>query len=551
MEVSIKYRFNFLVIFFILFFNHCFAQKNSTSLYYSHLTRTELFLFQKEFDSANFYIQKTLSIKKTDAALFLAAKIHFLQGKFYSSLIYIEDAIKLNNKNIWYFRFKLKILQKLNKSRNAAKFLLSLLKLKDANQDDFSFAFNYLDSLHYTDLLYSSLNLYKEKYGRTQLYLITRINLLKSLKDSIAAFRVANELLKKFPYSLDSYTTALDLHFFYNSNNVASILLQMRKYLPNEKIYSLYKSEFLLNKDTLNIDSILYYFFDYIGSSASSSDVIYNFLSTYSDFFTPELLKDKFLILCDSLCNSSYSYSISRYFLDKLWSNENYYLFQFYFNKVDFPSTLKNSDLIFNNLYVYLLKANWKKMDSISQNLLTIFPLQPQTYLYLGISQLNEKLISKALHNFDYGKSLCFSDSILLSYFDFFISLCYKNQNKIDFYKISFQDALDYAQDNCFIIADFTYYTSIISNDSSQFDLIDNCLLSSPDSIDKFLAYTYSYILYKKQKFSDALDFVNQAIDNSKIPNILFLSLKQKILKSLKRNLSKNEFLILKKYEKK
>jgi hypothetical protein len=515
------------------------------------LTRTELFLFQKEFDSANFYIQKTLSIKKTDAALFLAAKIHFLQGKFYSSLIYIEDAIKLNNKNIWYFRFKLKILQKLNKSRNAAKFLLSLLKLKDANQDDFSFAFNYLDSLHYTDLLYSSLNLYKEKYGRTQLYLITRINLLKSLKDSIAAFRVANELLKKFPYSLDSYTTALDLHFFYNSNNVASILLQMRKYLPNEKIYSLYKSEFLLNKDTLNIDSILYYFFDYIGSSASSSDVIYNFLSTYSDFFTPELLKDKFLILCDSLCNSSYSYSISRYFLDKLWSNENYYLFQFYFNKVDFPSTLKNSDLIFNNLYVYLLKANWKKMDSISQNLLTIFPLQPQTYLYLGISQLNEKLISKALHNFDYGKSLCFSDSILLSYFDFFISLCYKNQNKIDFYKISFQDALDYAQDNCFIIADFTYYTSIISNDSSQFDLIDNCLLSSPDSIDKFLAYTYSYILYKKQKFSDALDFVNQAIDNSKIPNILFLSLKQKILKSLKRNLSKNEFLILKKYEKK
>lgn len=532
----LKYK---ILLFFVLTFSFVFSQSSNHELFENSFIDGFNQYNLGSADSAKVLLNQAIKFEKNSSAFYLLAKIYFNEQNYTLAFINSQKSVVIEPQNLWYQRLYFKILLKLNSNVEATK-TADYILANTLSTDDYLDVLNFFSSSANSQKFYFYTDKFFNSFGyNTEIFKLALDYSLKT-NDTLSFNKYSNEFIKISDNSIESFFILNDyLSKFNSSQKQKRILLKAFEIYPEEPLISLNLADVYIRKNSF--DSSFLYLKTSILSNVDNSNLIV-FFDNNKKVITSKnnIYLDSIINLADSV--NKVSNNLNYILADLFFAKNSFYKAFFYYNRY-----LSQNPTDFNKFVTIFNLSNrlslFKQLDSIADIAISIYPYQPYAFLFKSIALLQTNKLDNALTYLQQGTSIAFDDTALLAYFNFYTSQYYRLKNdKLNENKY-LQLAENYSKRNCTILSFFALYlcSNNIKNELAL-SFVEPCLSSSANSS---FQYIFAFVMYRNNKFDDALKVVNNAIANSDFQNFLFYELKGNILKKLNKTDEAQQFFNL------
>ncbi|MBN2892804.1 MAG: hypothetical protein JXL97_13125 [Bacteroidales bacterium] len=475
-------------------------------------------------DTAIYLLSLAIDEKPNSGATnYALADIYFSNKDYVLATMYSEKSVELEPQNLWYLRLLSSCYYNTYSIDQATNIYLKIIEQSDQYSDFVEAAefFNNTSDYENEILVIESAT---QKFGNSFELTKRKINILFLQGSVDEVVDECNQLVTQYNYEPDAYIVSaeylFDLQLF---DNCYSVLTEGFSKFPQNGL-SYFLSKYFVVTD--NTDSALFYLDNSFINDDYSSQLYIDFFINYRNFFSYKKLSSEL----DSVLDNFYSvffndFSSTVYLANFYFVNNKFYKSIALYERA-LNQNISDFDIYASLFNMYSRFGMYEKLDSLSTFASELFPAQPLIYLFKGIASIKLNNLDDAYESLIFGKSLVFDQNDLIAYFDFYLSQYFRLQKDQSNENLYFNSALASASQNCDLLAYFAYYfaNNGLYKDKS-FNLIGECILSDIESLNPYIAYIYSFILFKFGDFDSALTYINIAISNSNAENFVYFEL--------------------------
>lgn len=439
---------------------------------------------------------------------------------FERALEYSEKAVKLDPENYWYRILYAQTLQRAGKIDEAMKEYETLIE-KDGNNVDlyFDLAGMQLYSGKYKESI-ASFNEIEKRVGITEELSIQKEKIYIKMGDVDKAANEVQQLIYKEPDNLKYQVLLADLYMANDMEEKASKVYQsILEKDPNNPYANLSLYDYYKNKDeNKKASEALKKAFE---SKELDIDTKMKILLSYFSTTDSELKKEALdlnQILIKTHPKEAKAYTIYADFLyqdKKLEGAKENYLKAIEFDESKLP--------IWNQLM--FIESELQDNESLlrdSKKAIELFPNQPLFYFFYGATNLQKKEYKEAIEYLKIGKDYVYNNPPLLA--QFYANLGDANHG-LKQYKESdkaYEEALKIEPKNIYVLNNYSYYLSLREEKLDRAEELSAlCNELEPDQAN--YQDTYAWILYKQEKFVQAKEWLEKALNNGAESNAVIL----------------------------
>ena len=508
------------VLFSLFFSIVSFAQTNDSEVFlfddeinysYNFFEADKCFL-DENFELAENYYQLCLSQKPDNPfVLYRLAAIYLKKNELSLSEEYIDKCLSLSSDNEWYM-YLAGTIYSLNNHFDKAKNIFQTLINQKPNEFDFylSLADVYLDANDLNGVL-EIYDMIEKKFGIDEAVSVQKKNIYLRLNKKKKAAAELQKLVAAFPDDLHYKRLLAD--FYLQTNDIKTSISIYNEILQTNQndgfshiglagCYQIMKE----------YDKMYSELFKAFPSRDVPSDVNVNILVMQMQHTnSPEEL-DKLFQLCEILVKN---------YPNDPDVNTIYANFQMSLGNIDIARTAlqnvieKRKDkyqiweqiLLIDNQMV-----DWLSMFKHSNEAIEYFPNMPFLYLLNGISAFQLSKIEKAKTSLEFGyKIISKDDPLQPDFLSFLGEVNYKLSDKKAAYSY-FDKLLEMEPDNVMVLNNYSYYLSLDKENLEKAEQMSFKTIRKEPENSTYLD-TYAWILFKMENYTDALKYIEKAVN--------------------------------------
>lgn len=156
-----------------------------------------------------------------------------------------------------------------------------------------------------------------------------------------------------------------------------------------------------------------------------------------------------------------------------------------------------------NILRITALMENYDSLIIVSNEVISLFPVQPMPYYFHAVGNIMLKNYDQALSSLNTGIKLVFNNNSLMSDFYTMTGDALYNLKRNNEAYTAYDNALRYNPENALVLNNYAYYLSL---DGSDLEKAERMAMKANELSPDNSTYldTYAWVLYKKGQFSDA-----------------------------------------------
>ncbi|MCX2576335.1 tetratricopeptide repeat protein [Pedobacter sandarakinus] len=193
---------------------------------------------------------------------------------------------------------------------------------------------------------------------------------------------------------------------------------------------------------------------------------------------------------------------------------------------VQYRSALKLNDQIYavweQIINIETLIGQYNEAVKVGDEALTIYPNQASLYYYTAYALFKTGKMEQAQNNLKNALQLDVDNRSLQAQVYALQGDIYINQNNFNQAKVAFEKAIAIEPDNYLIMNNYAYYLALKNDDLAKAakyaETAANAMPENPSTCD-----TYSYILFKQQKYDLAKVWIEKALQNNSDKNGVYL----------------------------
>jgi tetratricopeptide (TPR) repeat protein len=370
------------------------SKRNSTDQKISSETRISSAQFAdgiKEFYSNNLTAAETIfreviiANPQNDAAYYLLSKVRTQKNDYSGALPYLLDAIKINDKNIWYEVDLANLFEKMGDYRNAEKSWIKVCKTVTNNEYYFyALASIYLKNEKYEEAI-QAFEKMEEIIGYNADLVDTKKNIWLYLNQVEKAVQEYKKWMELYPYDMTNYVTVAQI---YNANGMPQKgieILQKGLALDSSNIeilsvfITIYKSTQEKEKEEYFIDKLIH--------QKDQNNTIYQILKGRTQTINKNNKKEslnKAITEFELYCGINPENGEALGLLAQLYFINNDEIKSLQYCEL----AIKNNELTYDTWYIYLsLLFKEQKYQEIVQkadNIEQLFPTQSNIQVFIG-----------------------------------------------------------------------------------------------------------------------------------------------------------------------
>lgn len=175
-----------------------------------------------------------------------------------------------------------------------------------------------------------------------------------------------------------------------------------------------------------------------------------------------------------------------------------------------------------SSVWIALMEINqelsdYKTMVTESARAMELFPALPVFYMYNGLASVRTGKIEQAQESLMLGKELVIDDNQLLGRFYALLGEVYHRKGQFEKSDEQFDQALRIAPDNLTILNNYAYFLALRKSKLDKAaEMSKICVARDPKSA--YFKDTYAWVLFQQGKYTDALPWIEKAIESSSVP---------------------------------
>ena len=516
----IKYQRNIIIIVsIILLFASCRTNKISSKTtkekelnfkyYFAEAGRNRML---GNYDIAiNNYLTCIKLNPKSGASNYFISLMLYNRKDYQSAEAFAQQATKIRNEELWYSVNYAIILTKEKKYDDAIAEYERILKIHPEQKLVY---YSISDIQLNRNNLNGAISVFEQiidKFGFEEELAITLYDLYLSVRNSEKAYRILNQLVKAFPEKLKYKAMLAEYYVTVNELDKAKTLYEDLMKQDNENIsvrlsYASY-CKFVNNKKC---------FYENSEVIAKSSDIELDtklkvILSGYKNQYTDEQYETLLNILVEKYPDNKIVHAIYSEFLlskgDKQDALQN----------LRQAIEIDNSDfqMVVALMELELELADFENMYKDSKKLLTVYPNQPQIFLYNGISAYQLDNYKQTINSLEQGKDLVIDDKKITEQFYIYLAESYSelaNYKKSDAY---YDLLITNYSENLYSANNYAYSLAEQNKNLDKAEkIILNCVKLQPKS--SMFISTYAWVLFKKKNYAKAYSEMQKAFNLEK-----------------------------------
>lgn len=462
-------------------------------------------------------IDQFLGCSKVDPAnaapLYQIAEINYELNKTAEALGYAEKAIRLEPENTWYLELYAELLVDAKKYKDAAEVYKKLTEKNPYNTTYFyDLALAYIYQEKYTEAI-GVYDLVEKREGISSEIALHKETLYLKQNKINKAIEEIQKLIAAYPSETYNYYILADLYL----NNKMS-----------DEAFKVYEKIASIDANDPDIHLSLSDYYRRIGNNDKSFDELkLAFASATLDIDT----KVKILLSYYDLSSGSSALKSQAYeLLDilirihpgeaKAYSIYGDFLYRD--KKLDEARTqyLKVIALDSSRYAVWeqLLMIESETGNDSSQAVeskeaIALFPEQAELYLFNGVANYKLKKYDEALLSLSKGALLVVYNDDLTEQFNTYLGDCYYAKNKIKEAFAAYDKVLSINSKNSYVLNNYSYYLALRGEDLGRAEKMARQALDLNPGASSYMD-TYGWVLYKEQKYKDAGNWIEKAIEN-------------------------------------
>ena len=165
--------------------------------------------------------------------------------------------------------------------------------------------------------------------------------------------------------------------------------------------------------------------------------------------------------------------------------------------------------LLFCDLYL----EDYKQLAKDSEDVIDYFPSYPLPYFFAGIGNFQIKDFVKAQAFLESGKDFVFNNNALLEQFYSTLGDTYNELENYDASYAAYDKVLSINPDNSIVLNNYSYYLSLRSEQLDKAEKMAGKAVEL-DPYNQNNLDTFAWVLYKMEKYEDALEWIKKALNN-------------------------------------
>ena len=509
-------------------FTGCITTKKSSIdlTQQTSLSDDQMFEFKYQFFKANqYFLEDKLDLSlslfnsclkldpQSSATHYKMASIFLKQKELNLAEKHAELAVLYNSNNVWYLYLLGSIYSMNNKTAQAKEVFYKLIDLKpDEMEFYFHLADVYLKEGDYNGTIKVS-NLIESKFGVSESISLQKNKLYIAQNKNKDALKELTNLSGAYPNRIQYKRYIAD--FYFQTNSIDEAIETYNNILndyPNDG-------------------------FSYIGLAdcyRKKGNYDETFRNIKLAFQSDELPSEvKFNILISLLQNAEKDSNIQKdtYELAEILFNQYpdnpdivtiYANFKLQHNELDVARELlsiviisrKDKYAVWEQLILLDNEfSDWESLYSHSKEALTYFPNQSFLYFFKGFGAFQLKDYGSAVNSFSFGlKIITSNDPMKLDFLAYLGESYYQDSNKNDAYK-TFDKLLELDPQNIMVLNNYAYYLSLDNFELDKAESMSQVTIIK-EPLNATYLDTYAWILFKQNKHTEALVYIQKAIDN-------------------------------------
>ncbi|MBE2246213.1 MAG: tetratricopeptide repeat protein [Candidatus Competibacteraceae bacterium] len=472
-------------------------------------------LTQKIIGNQNNALKKLYECHKlwphNEAVNYEIATLYMIDNKYEMALPYMEVAVKSDPSNKWYLMGYIEILKGLKKDKECEKVFKDLIKLEPENTDHildladyFMMQKKYKEAIALFDELEKKTGVHAEISLQKQ-------KLYKALGKTQASLDEVLKLIRFYPNNAQYYGILAEVYLEINKKDDALKAYQKVLELePDNPIIHLALANFYQEKGDQNKS------WEHITQAFQNPDVevddkVQVLLSYYEISQNNKIRKEQAYelihILTEMHPKEAKAYAIKGDFLirDRRYA-EAIEAFE-KVNEID-----KSRYPVWEQLLrLYYDAQNWEMLSIRSHEASELFPLQPMTFLYAGISLGHLQKYKEALIVLETGKEMVLDARDLKSEFFVVMADCYFHLKQFEDMEIAYENALMLDPLNMNAKNNYAYNLALSGRKLEKaHSLITDVLKSQPKNL--YYLDTYAIVLFEQGQYEKARSVIEEAL---------------------------------------
>ncbi|HXB11490.1 MAG TPA: tetratricopeptide repeat protein [Bacteroidia bacterium] len=476
-----------------------------------------------DYDQALSLFLQCLSIDPTNAAAsYEMADILEYDKQPDTALIFSRRAVLLEPTNVWYQDLYAQCLQEKGKYKEVAGVYTDLVKMHpNASEYYYKLAVAQVQAGEY-DQATQTYDLVEQKFGFNEDMSLNKIQLFEKIKNYTAAELEIQKLIKRNPATPQNYDMLGNLYELEGKTDKAFEMYQkMEETSPHDPMVHLSLADYYRTKhnNRKSFDELELAFKEPSLEVDTKIRILLSFYGVSSGYDT---LNAEGLKLCQIMVETNpaepKAHRMYGDFLERSndlkAAREQYVLtIQEDSSKYTNWSKLLNIDMFLND---YSAIANTTK------SAMTLFPNYPQLYLMNGMANLELKKNDDAISSLEKGVSYVLDDSVMQGQFYSYMGEIYNSMKHYSSSDSAYSIALTLNPNDDGTLNNYSYYLSLRDTNlalAAQMSKRANML--KPNNAND--QDTYAWILYMMNKYQEAKDWEEKALQNGgdKNSNIL------------------------------
>ncbi|MDA3905260.1 MAG: tetratricopeptide repeat protein [Bacteroidales bacterium] len=516
MHIFKKLFFSLLIV-LLSVFAHAQTDDFNNQALSIYLDAENAFMAEDYSKAFSLYQEVLKTDKEFDPAMFQLARIYLVRNQIDEAYKWANEAYKRDQENEMYALLLVDIHKHFNKFKEAIEVYKKLLISDSTNSD-------YLN-------------------GLSQLYMLTQ--------NTEAAISIYNQL--EMQEGVNERLSFIKKDLYLNSGNFDKAILEMvklsEKYPENSQYISMIAEMYMGNKDTENAFMFYQKVLDinpddpYIRITLADfyqqkGEVDLAFENLHHGYANPKLdldtkiqvlkglfelknipeerIRKESLKLASTLTkvhpDKPGSHAI---YADMLYRDSLYTEAAREYNeviKLDSSRYAVWEQLLFslNN------RTETKKITTVSQRAINLFPKEPIPYLFNAIGHFVEDSIKMAIQSLEQGIPLVQNTKLLEQYFMYLGDAYYQNDQSDKAFE-AYDKCLEINPSNTFVLNNYAYYLAIKKQKLDKAKTMAFTAISldpGPTNLD-----TYGWVLYQLGNYDEAFKYIDRAIKEEKNPS--------------------------------
>lgn len=464
--------------------------------------------------------EKALSLNpEMSAANFMLGKIYFQSGKNAEALNYALKALKLGEKNKYYYLLTAQIYERQQNFAESAKIYKRLIaEIPGSEEHYYDLAASYIFQLNFDEALkvYTKI---ESLFGKSQELTRQKQQLFLKINKLDFALQEGAAYMAEFPEDNDFKITQAEILYSNNRLDEAAVFLEnIIKEDPHNGparllLMEIFKSRGNLEKSNQQLE----YIFNSPEVDVSTKLNVLDELKRNPSGETAQKYGAKYaeLLVKNHPHDSKALIEAGDVFLmlEKKEIAWQHYIKAKSLDEADFNLWNK----------IILLDSDLNKPDSIlvhSEQALELFPNQAVLWLYNGSGYLMKKENSRALDALETGLKLSANNQELQNEFNMRLGDCYNEVKEYHKSDQAFEEVLKNDKDNEHVLNNFSYYLSLRKEKLDLAKQMSEKLVAIHPDNATYLD-TYAWVLYMLKDYENAKKYLEIAILNTNNATIL------------------------------